>query len=79
MKIKDITMIHKGLYAHICPLCGNILASSSEEEMMPEFSICECDKNGNKLPVYEIYDEGDYIMIILHLLKKYYHRISYST
>ena len=49
MKINKVTMIHKGLYAHICPLCGNILASSSEEEMMPEFSICECDKNGNLL------------------------------
>ena len=46
-------MIHKGLYAHICPLCGNILASSSEEEMMPEFSICE----------YETYDAVDSIMI----------------
>ena len=63
MKINKVTMIHKGLYAHICPLCGNILASSSDEEMMPEFSICECDKNGNKLPVYETYDAVDSIMI----------------
>ena len=63
MKINKVTMIHKGLYAHICPLCGIILASSSEEEMMPEFSICECDKNGNKLPVYETYDAVDSIMI----------------
>ena len=56
-------MIHRGLYAHICPLCGSILASSSEEDMMPEFSICECDNNSSKLPVYETYNERGFVMI----------------
>lgn len=45
-------MIHRGLYAHVCPLCGNILASSSEEDLMPEFSICDCDKSNHTIPVF---------------------------
>ena len=56
MKITKISYIGNRLYAHICPLCGAILASVTEKEMMPEFSICECDRNGNKLPVYEIFE-----------------------
>lgn len=63
MKIKEITKIHRGLYAHICPQCGSVLASSSEEEFMPEYSICDCDKNGNKLPVYELYEEDGITMV----------------
>ena len=49
MKITKITRLNRGLYAHVCPLCGNILASCSEPDMMPEFSICDCDKNDAKL------------------------------
>lgn len=56
-------MIHRGLYAHICPLCGNILASSSEPDMMPEFSICDCDKNESKTPAYELFDKDGFVMI----------------
>lgn len=63
MKINKITMIHKGLYAHVCPLCGNILASSSEYNMMPEFSICNCDKNEDKKTAYELFDKDGYVMI----------------
>lgn len=58
MKITAITRIHKGLYAHICPLCGNILASASESGMMPEFSICSCDRKEGKPPVYELAPDG---------------------
>lgn len=63
MKITKITIIQRGLYAHICPLCGNILASSSEYDMMPEFSICDCDKNNCKEPAYELSTENGYTMI----------------
>lgn len=63
MKITKITMIHRGLYAHICPLCGNILASSSEPDMMPEFSICGCDRKDEKEPTYELFDKDGFVMI----------------
>ena len=63
MKITKITRLNRGLYAHICPLCGNILASSSEPDMMPEFSICDCDKNDAKEPAYELFDKDGYVMI----------------
>lgn len=63
MKITKVTMIHRGLYAHVCPLCGNILASCSDPDMMPEFSICPCDRKEEKGPVYELYTENGYTMI----------------
>lgn len=63
MKITKITMIHRGLYAHICPLCGNILASSSEPDMMPEYSICPCDRKEEKAPAYELFEKNGYTMI----------------
>lgn len=63
MKITKITKIHNGLYEHICPKCGRILASASEIEIMPEFSICSCDRNINKIPAYELYTEDGYVMI----------------
>lgn len=63
MKITKITKLSRGLYAHVCPLCGNILASSTEFDMMPEFSICDCDKNESKSQVYELFDKDGYVMI----------------
>lgn len=63
MRITRITKIHNGLYAHICPACGNILASSYEPDLMPEFSICPCDRNYNKIPAYDLYPDNGYIMI----------------
>lgn len=63
MKITKITRLNRGLYAHVCSLCGNILASSSEPDMMPEFSICDCDKNEAKEPAYELFDKDGYVMI----------------
>ncbi len=63
MKVSKISLIHKGLYAHVCPLCGNILASASDVDFMPEFSICPCDRNGNKAPVYELFDNNGQTMI----------------
>lgn len=63
MKITKITDLQPGVYAHICPLCGKIHASACEPDMMPEFSICECDRNGNKVPVYELFESDGKTMI----------------
>ena len=63
MKITKITIIHRGLYALICPLCGAIHASASDPDLMPEVSICSCNRNPNKLPAYELYPENGYVMI----------------
>lgn len=63
MKITKIIRLQRGLYAHVCPLCGYILASASDPDMMPEFSICGCDRKDEKDPVYELYTENDYTMI----------------
>lgn len=52
MKVTRITRLDGYLFAHVCPICGNILASSSEIDMMPEFSICDCDKDN---PPYDIF------------------------
>lgn len=63
MKITKITKLHPGVYAHVCPLCGEIYASASEADFMPEFSICNCDRNGNKLPTYELFEVEEKQMI----------------
>ena len=63
MKITKITKIMPGVYAHVCPLCNEIHASASEIGYMPEFSICDCDRNGNKVPAYELYDVDGKSMI----------------
>ena len=47
-----------------CPLCGEILASASEREYLPEFSTCNCDLNIDKLTAYELFTgEGGKQMI----------------
>lgn len=63
MKITKITKLSSGLYAHVCPLCGDIHASASEPDLMPAFSICDCDHNEEKEPAYELYTEDGYTMI----------------
>lgn len=63
MHIINITKLQPGVYAHICPLCGEVYASASELEMMPEFSICECDRNGNKQPTHELFDRDGHVWI----------------
>lgn len=63
MKIKKITKIGRGLYGHVCPLCGAILASSSDPDFMPEFSICSCDRTNDKKTAYELYTKDGYTMI----------------
>lgn len=42
IKVANITFFNDTrIYAHVCPKCGRILASSVERDMMPEFSYCE--------------------------------------
>lgn len=55
MYIKKITKLGAALYGLRCPLCGDILASSSEADMLPEFAVCDCDRNGNKQQTYELF------------------------
>ena len=63
MKITKITKLSSGLYAHVCPLCGTIHASAPEPDLMPEFSICDCDRAVDKAPAYELFTEDGYTMI----------------
>ena len=78
MKITKVTMIHRGLYAHVCPLCGDILASSSEPDTMPEFSICGCDKNQDKNPAYELFDKDGYVMIRRNKPPKFVGKVTFG-
>lgn len=43
--IKIIRPVKVGprLWAHKCPLCGQIYASADEPDLLPEFSLCDCD------------------------------------
>ena len=72
-------MIHRGLYAHICPLCGNILASSSEPDMMPEYSICNCDKNAAKESAYELFGKDGYVMIRRNKYPRFIGKVTMGT
>ena len=56
MYVKNLTKLQPGIYAHICPLCNTELSSACEARFLPDFSICNCDINGNKQPVYEIFE-----------------------
>lgn len=51
------------LWLRVCPACGDILASSFEKDLMPEFSICHCDCNGNKRPTFELFELDGKTMI----------------
>lgn len=44
------------MWVIVCPSCEKILASNSEKDMLPEFMICACDRNGNKVPAFELFD-----------------------
>ena len=78
MKITKITYIGNRLYAHVCPLCGAILAEVAEKEMMPEFSICDCDRNGNKLPVFEVFEGDGGTMIRRNKYPRFVGRITFG-
>lgn len=63
MKVTKSIQAKNGMWVHMCPICGTIRKSASEEEYMPEFSICDCDRNSNKKEVYELYEEDGVTMI----------------
>lgn len=56
MYVKKVTKLQPGIYAHVCPLCNTVLSSACEPMYLPDFSICDCDKNDNKQSVYEIFE-----------------------
>lgn len=63
MHVTKVTKIQAGIYAHVCPVCGEILSSASEPGFLPDFSICDCDLNGNKQPAHEIFELNGKTMI----------------
>lgn len=67
------------MWLMVCPLCGAILADSSEEEFMPEFSICECDRNGNKQLAYELFDRDGNAWIRRNKYPRFVARVSFGT
>ncbi|MBB4043793.1 hypothetical protein [Bacteroides reticulotermitis] len=56
MKFSEKTKLSPGMWVIVCPLCGSTIASASDKEFLPDYSICDCDRNGNKLPVFEVYN-----------------------
>lgn len=45
-----------GVWTIVCPLCKTVLASDPEESELPDYRICTCDRNGNKIQAYELFD-----------------------
>lgn len=41
MKVYRKKLYYPGVWVIQCPICGQILASASEKEYLPEFSSCE--------------------------------------
>ena len=88
MKIKKITKIDRGLYGHVCPLCGSILASSSDPDFMPEYSICPCDpdfmpeysicpcdRKTGAPPAFELFEDQGYVMISRNKFPRFVGRV----
>ncbi|MDD3040895.1 hypothetical protein [Bacteroides sp.] len=63
MKVTNKKKIGSAMWVLQCPLCGDILASTSEKEYLPDYSLCDCDRNENKQAVYELFDVCDKKMI----------------
>lgn len=78
MKVNKVLKIGVSEYAHVCPLCGSILASASEEKLLPLFSICPCDRNGNKKEAYELYEEDGVTMIRRNKLPRFIGKVVFS-
>ena len=78
MKITKPKKIGPAMWVHQCPLCGNILASSSEQDYLPSFSICQCDRNGKKKEVYELYEEDGVTMIRRNKHPRFIGKVTFS-
>lgn len=66
------------MWVHVCPLCGAILASACEPDYLPDYSICPCDRNGNKLPVFEIFEGESGPMIRRNKRPRFVGRITFD-
>lgn len=40
-KITKVTLLGGNAYTHICPVCGKILVSACQRDMLPEYSYCQ--------------------------------------
>lgn len=80
MKIVEKHFDHQlHMWLMVCPICESILADGMELEFMPEFAICDCDKNGNKQPTYEMFDRGGVSWIRRNKYPRFVGRITFST
>lgn len=68
-----------GIWTIVCPLCGEILASNSEENSLPESMICKCDINGNKVQAYELFDRDGETWIRRNKYPRFIGRVSMGT
>lgn len=68
MRITKITELGNHIYAHVCPICGEILASTTEKDMMPEFSFCQCEQKEDewKYVTFKTFGTNKAITMILH-------------
>lgn len=66
MKITRITELRGRIYAHVCPICGEILASNTEKDMMPEFSICSCEYPEWEYVAFRTYGTNKPVTMVLH-------------
>lgn len=63
MKVVTKKKIGAAMWVLQCPLCGQQRYSASEAELLPDFFYCDCNKNGNKQPVYELFEHEGKQMI----------------
>ncbi len=47
----------------VCPKCGEVHFTATELGLLPDKYICPCDKNFNRKPTFELYEEGNKLMI----------------
>lgn len=77
MKIRKHSALYiNGQWVLRCPLCHDIKAEAQDCGQLPEFAFCNCDRNGNKLPVYENFTEDGKSMIRRNTYPKFTGRIT---
>lgn len=63
MKVTNKKKIGAAMWVLQCHLCGEQRHAASNPEFLPDYFICECDRNGDKQPAYELFEIGDKQMI----------------
>lgn len=61
-----------------CPLCGDILHSAPEEDWLPEFAICPCDRNDNKQDAYELFERNGETWIRRNKYPRFIARVAFE-